>query len=310
MLHKNRIIMAKIGTDPYPTDPVPTEGADAMLMRDSSFVPQPQTVTLRYDRPNSGAGKEFITGKFATLSGIIDMAPSGTAGTPPAWGPLMRMCSWAETVDSGVSVAYTLVRPDLSEWGGMYFNLGEELHKLLGVRGTVDFTFDAAGMPQAQFQMQGLWDLTPVTAVQGAVDYSAFEDPLPINKVNTPTFTIDGYAAKMSALSLSQGNTVEYSNIVNEEAIRITDREMTGNCTIDAPALSDKDFWALIRGRNVVNTQLVHGQTAGSILTLDLKTQLMINSAHGDRQGIATLPLNMRCIPTPGSNDEATLTLT
>ncbi|MCK5769469.1 phage tail tube protein [Algiphilus sp.] len=308
-LYAKRLILAAIGSNPYPTDPEPTASDNAVLARNIQFQPfQGATATLDYDRPTLGAGKQYYTGPHGRLTFEVDLSGSGEAGTAPAWGPLLQMCGFAETVTAETDVVYSLLSTGF-EWGSIYFNHDGELHKLLGCRGTVSFTLNKGGMPSMAFEFWGLWDQTPTSAAVGTPDFSAFIDPVPVNEANTPTFTLDSYAAKCEAFSIDAGWDVQYRNVINDEHVRIVDRETTGQATIEKPALSDKDFYALVRGHSVVAGQLVHGTTAGNIITFDVKAQLLMG-ADSNSQGLSVFPLDLRCIPTDAGDDELTITLT
>lgn len=306
---RQRLVMAKIGSGTYPADDTP-DGTNAVLTRNLAVqVFQGNTETLDYDKPTLGGGKEIYTGPHAAVSFDVDLSGSGTAGDAPAYGSLLQMCGLSETVNAGVDVTYALVSSGFS-WGSLYVNLAGELHKLTGARGNVTFNLRREASPSMSFRFLGLWDQTP-TAVSAPTPsgWSDYVDPIPFNKANTPTFDVDGYAAKAEELSIDLGMDVQYRNVVNDEQVFIVDRAVTGRMAIEKPALADKDFYALVRAHTIIDSSVVHGTTAGNIATLNLKHQLKFTEDQ-DSQGISVMPFDLRGVPTETGDDEFSLVLT
>lgn len=308
ILFAKRLLLAKLGVGTYPADPIPVVATDSILTRDLTFNPfQGATETLDYDKPQLGAGKEIYTGPHAAVSFKVDLSGSGTAGTPPAWGKLLRMCGYAETINAGVDVVYNLVSSAFG-YGSLYFNHDGELHKLLGVRGNAMFNFSKEASPYIEFNFLGLWDQTPTAVAPGTPDFSDFTSPIPVNKANTPTFTVDGYAANAESLSVDSGQQVEYRNVIGQERVLITDRSASGSMSLEKTALADKDFFAIVRAHQIIDINLIHGVTAGNIVELDIKSQLKM-SPDTNSQGLAVVPFDLRLVPTDAGNDEFTLTV-
>lgn len=304
-LYKRRALLAAIGTGSYPADPTPT-AADIILTYGLTLEPfQGNTEKLDPDRDHVGNGVEYHTGPHAKVSFEVDLVGSGTAGTAPVIGRLLRMCGMPETIVVDTSVTYGLTSNLLSaEWGSLYVVLhGGEQHKLTGVRGNARFLLSKEGMPKIAFEFWGLWDQTPTTISLGAVDYSAFPKPVPANAANTTKLTIDGYAALCESVEFNLGHDVQYRNVLGGESVDIVDRSATASFTIEKPALADKDFFAMVRTHAEVTGTVTHGTAAGRIVTFPWRGQIRM-SADADSQGFATLPLTANLIPSDAGNDE------
>lgn len=109
LLFRKKMILAKIESV-YGTDPTPTGAANAILTKDLSIQTfQGNTVELNYDKPYLGNDKSLYTAPYTTVSFGVDVAGSGTAGTVPAYDPLLRACGFAAaanvTAETGTATA-------------------------------------------------------------------------------------------------------------------------------------------------------------------------------------------------------------
>jgi hypothetical protein len=310
MKTRKRYILAKIEST-YGTDPTPDAATNAILTTGlQRTIYEGNTVERNLDRATLGADEQINTGPYATVTFGVELAGSGTAGTAPAWGPLLRACGWAETVDAGVDVEYAPVSEDY-ESVSLYYDQDGERQIIKGCRGTVRFMLSPGQIPMLQFTFTGLYAkpaaITPVTP-----DISSFLTPLPVNKTNTPTCTIGAYSAIMQSLELDWGGQVPYLNMVNLEEVFVVDRAPVGNMTILAPRIGDKDMFALGESHNGVTTSafsFVHGINAGNICTFSGPKAQLSGIQETDISGELGYQFGLRLLPDSG-DDELVLTLT
>lgn len=315
--YNNRLLLFKLATGSYPDAATGLDaGTDAIETFDLNFDPASgATEVLDPDRPNLGAGKEVNVGPHGKLTFRMRAAGSGTAGTAPALGNILRACGWVETVEVGTSVTYNLTSSRSAfEWGSAVFFHDGELITLNGVRGNAVPSFNAGQTPMFDVELWGLWDTTATAGnYTGTLDLSNFLEGLPVNAANTPTFTVDSYAAFPESLTLNPGYDVQYRNTpgTGGERILVVDREGSGSLNIEDPGVAAKDFYALASGTNppVVDIQLVHGTQAGDILTVNAKAQLKRQS-NTNSQNLSVIPFNLRLVPTDAGDDELELVFT
>jgi hypothetical protein len=167
-------------------------------------------------------------------------------------------------------------------------------------------TLNSRAIPQFRFSFTGLY--TPV--VDAALPATTYRDtkPLAVNKINTPLFTLHGYAAVMSQLTLDMKNSVNYRNLVNHESVRITDRKPDGSVRIEATKVADKDWWTPIRAGAVGAIALTHGTTAGNIVQVACPGVQLISPRFEDDNGVQMFGSNLVVKPVNG-NDELTITV-
>jgi len=300
-------LLAKIEVT-YGTDPTPTGAANAILFSDFDLSPmEMKTVDRDNIRPFLGSNEQLPTGLFSKIDFTIEAAGSGALGTAPAWGPLLRACGFAETVTASTKVEYSPVSESF-ESVTVYFNLDGVLHKLTGARGTVTFDFTRDGRPAMKFSLTGLFN-TVTDAAAPTVTLTAWQKPLAVNRTNTPTLTLHGYAGRVHSLTADMANEVIFRELIGAAMgeVLITDRKPVGNILMEAVTVATKDWWTSIKNITTGALQLIHGTVAGNKFQIDAPNVQLLNPKYQDQDGIAMLGCSMVYGPSAG-NDEIKIT--
>lgn len=307
LLFRNASLLAKVETT-YGTDSTPTGAANAVLMSDVTMKPmEMKTVDRALIRPFLGNSEQLPTEIYNGCEFTVELAGSGTAGTAPAIGVLLRGCGFGETITAGTSVAYAPVSA-VFESLTIYVNLDGVLHKSLGARGTVSFSFKNNDRPTAKFSFTGLF-VAIADAALPSVTLSAWKKPLPCNRLNTPTFTLHGYAAGLDDLQIDMANDVQYRSLIGgQEYVRIVDRKPKGSVLMEAVKVADKDWWTSIKGATTGALEMVHGLTAGNIVEVDAPGVQIHSPTYQNQNGILMLSAQMTVNPGASGNDELVLT--
>ena len=96
LLTRKRLILAQIESV-YGTDPSPG-GTEAILVRDLNITPlQSDVVGRDLIRPYLGASEQLLANTRVECTFSVELAGSGTAGTAPRYGPVLKACGLAET---------------------------------------------------------------------------------------------------------------------------------------------------------------------------------------------------------------------
>lgn len=307
LLYRNAAILAKIEAT-YGVDATPTGANNAILVSELQMKPmEMQTVDRALIRPFLGNSEQLPTQIYNGCEFSVELAGSGTAGTAPAIGPLLRACGFAETVTADTSVSYSPVSTGFESLT-FYMNLDGVLHKGLGARGTVSFSLKNNERPMARFVFTGLF-VPIVDAALPTVSFAAWRKPLPCNRTNTPTFTLHSYAALLDDLQLDMAVQVEYRGLIGgSEFVRITDRKPKGSVLMEAVKVADKNWWTAIQAATDAPLELVHGLTAGNIVEFDAPGVQIHTPTYQDQQGIVMLSAQLTVNPGPTGNDELILT--
>jgi hypothetical protein len=238
--HASRSLVTAKMESVYGTDPTPTTVANAMLCRDVKHGYPSTPIERKLVKPTLGMLAQPITRRHATVEIELEMQSSGTPGTPPAWGPLLRACGFAQTITASTKVEYTPVS-DAFESITVWFYADGVLHKQPGCRGTAKLTIPKNEIPIITVTLTGLYVNPADAALPGTVDFSAFKAPKATSFVNTPAFTLHSTPCVMRTLEIDMANTVAYRDLVGARDVHITGRTPKGQVSIEAGSVTTKD---------------------------------------------------------------------
>lgn len=305
---KSKIILAKLEAT-YGVDAAPTGALNAMLMTDVQLQPmEGEDVSRNLELPYLGGQEEIPTGLRAVLTGSVELVGSGTAGTAPAWGALIRMCAVAEIVTAGTMVEYVPIS-DGHEAGSIYFHIGPTRHVLLGCRGTATITVNAQGIPVARFTLTGLFT-QPTDAARPTPDLTNWQGPQVATKANTPVFTIGGQGFVLRSFEFNLGNDVQPRLLIGTERIVIVDRTESMTATVEAVALATYNPFQVAEARTRKAVVLQHGSTAGKRVQIAAgQAQQKRPSGLANAQNALEWPLALTPLPTTAGNDQWKITV-
>lgn len=300
---KSKIILVKPEAT-YGLDPAPTGPLNAMLLTDVTLQPmEGEDVSRNLERPYLGAQEELPTGLRVVLTGSFELVGSGTVGTPPAWGPLLRACAAAEVVTANTSVEYSPIS-ESHESVAVHFWIGPSRHVILGAKGTAVASINAQGIPTVRVTITGLFT-RPADQARPNVDLTKFQRPQIASKANTPTFTIAGTAFKLRSYTLDLANDVQPRLLVGYEGIQIVDRNELLSATVEAVPLATYNPYQLAEEGTPQAVVIEHGTAAGKRvrITAGQAVQRRV-SGFEQNQNIVEWPLSFRPMPTSAGNDQ------
>lgn len=309
LLARKTVILAKIETT-YGTDSVPVGGTNAILVSNLNLSAPMSTEYAQRDlvRAYLGNSESLPNDFFSTVEFEVELAGSGTAGTAPAYAPLLRACGFTETINAGVSAVYALnstTFPSLS----IYFNVDGVLHKLTGARGTVSMSLNVKQIPKYRFTFMGVYNEVEDAALP-APTYSAFRKPLTVSRGNTSSFSLHGFTPCMSALEINLANEMAMRSLVNcTQEVFITDRKPAGSTTIEAPTVAQKDYWDIVASAATGALSVTHGLVAGNIIQISAPNTQLTTPQYSVEEGFQMLQMALIFVPGSAGNDELSITV-
>jgi hypothetical protein len=308
LLSRKRLILAK-AESVYGTDASPA-GTDAVLVRNLDITPISADVVSRdLIRPYMGNSDQLIANSRVEISFEVELAGSGTAGTAPRYGAVLKACGLSETTVAATSVTYAPVSASFSSVT-IYFNADGLLHKLTGCRGTFTMSCQVGQIPVLQFQMTGVYN-APTDTAAPAVTYSNQAAPLVFRDGNTSAFQLLSYAGCLMSVDFNMANEVAYRELIGcTKEVLITDRKPAGTATIEAPTIAAKDFFAASLATTTGNLTFLHGTTAGNRVTFTASQVDVANPTYSDTDGVLMLSVPYVALPTTAGNDELSLAFT
>lgn len=306
MLTRSKYLLAKMEST-YATDPTPAAANAIITNALSRTIYGGPRIERETDRAALGARAQVNASPMVGISFNAEIMGSGTLGTPPNIGAVLRACGFDETISASTSVAYAPVSSGY-ESIACYYDRGAERQIALGVRGTGGLTMNAGSFPLFNFELTGLY-AKPANVTMVTPAPTPNIEPVPVNNTNTPDCTIGSYDVIMTALTIDFGNTVPHQDFVNNDTVDITDRVMTGQITFLAPHIGTKDIFALVQSHAGATTdtfQLIHGATP-NIFQLDAPAIQLTDIQEVDINGTQGYQCPFRLLPSSG-DDELTMT--
>jgi hypothetical protein len=310
LLSRRQLLLAELEVT-YGTDPTPTAGSNAILVRNIEVTPlEAETVSRELIRPYLGQSEQLLAQTRVLINFEVELAGSGTAGTAPAYGPLLRACSFTETVSAGVSVTYEPNSDASPQSVTIYFNNDGVLHKATGCRGTFSLNCAVGEIPTIAFEFTGIYN-TPTDVALGSPTYANQADPVVFKQGNTTGFQVFSYAGCLQSFSLELANEIVYRELVGcTKEVLITNRAPAGEVMIEAVPVGTHNFFTDATGNSTGNLTFQHGQTAGNIVTFTAGQIDLGNPSYSDEDGIQMLTLPYIATPTDSGNDELELVYT
>ena len=307
MLVNREIILAAIESA-YKTDAEPA-ATDAILVEDLQW----SLAGLRMNerpaiRGNIGKLQQIFGGHLVNVSFSAEIKGSGTAGTAPEIGTLLRACGMGETVVATTSVAYSPVSED-HESISIYFYRDGKLFKIVGNRGNVSMALEAGATGKMQFSFTGHL----LSETDAAMITPTYDSTVPVAVIGAG-FSIGSYSAVISALNSDLGNTLATPPDINADngyaEVRITSRDVICSFDPEETLLAANDWLGdLQAGTTMALDTGTIGSTAGNIYQVTKPAVYYRELAPGDRDGLRTLDVSCGCAESSG-DDEMTITFT
>lgn len=307
----NTVILAKIETT-YGTDATPTGAADALLISEPSHQYQFNNVDRNNVRAFMGANEQLAGTRSVTVAFKVEISGSGTAGTAPAWGKLLRACGMAEVVTALQRVEYTPVTTIIDSLTIYYFADGL-VKRATGCMGNVELMMDESGIPKYSFTFTGL-DAGPAVVANPTATLTAWKTPVVITTGNTGTVKLGAtYATgaltggtdfSSRGLTLNLGNDVKFAPMLGPTTgVDIYNRNASGSLQLDLDAAAEVTAYNAVLANTLTSIGLLHGTAAGASVLVFAPAAQRINPTQVDYEGRILAGFDLRLTPVVG-NDE------
>ena len=305
-LHRKRSILAKAESS-YGSDPTPTGSANYVQVIDLNIEPiVSDEVSRDLIRPYMGNYEVIPANTRVNVTFDVEMSGSGSAGTAPKYGAILKACGLSESVSGGNSVTNAPVATP-SDSVTLFVNYDGIRHKVTGARGTFSINCEVNNIPRISFSLTGIFNAPTDTALP-TVTASNQASPLIFKNGSTSNFAIFGFAAALQSWSLDFNNEVIYRELVGgTKEVVITDRRPSGTAVIENPALSAHNFFTDYTGTSTGTNTWLHGTSAGNKVTVSCPQTDLGQPSYEDSDGITMLSLPFMATPTASANNEFSL---
>ena len=310
-LYRKRTVLVKIEST-YGTDSSPA-GTDACQVRNLEISPVESEVLSRdLVRTYLGSSPQLVANTRVQVTFEVEYAGSGTAGTAPRYGSLLKACGFSETLVTSTSATYAPVSASFSSVT-IYYSTDGVRHKVTGCRGTFSLNLTANQIPVINFTMTGQY-VAPTDTADPTPTFTNQATPRIFNDTYTTAFTLFSETdLPLQSCQLDVGNEIVYRELVNsDKEVTLVNRAGSGSLVIEMPTLASHDFFADAVASTTGNLSIVHGATAGNIITLASAANAVSlgNPTYSEDNGVVMLNLPYTLVPSTSGNDEFTLAYT
>jgi len=301
-----RLLLAAPETN-YATFVQPVAG-DALLVSNLDFQPlDPGLIDRELLLQRFGHTEKIVGQQVGMATFDVEIAGSGTAGTAPRWGRLLRACGFGEAIVATTSVTYA---PAMTGIIGVSldFNNDGNRHQLTGCRGNATFNLAAGDIPKISFEMMGLYRAAD-TQAQLTPTFGNQAMPVVANGTNTTAVKVLGLdPACMESFSLALNNEMPFRQLMGcVNQYQITNHLPSGEVVIEAPVIGDgqgeKDYFLQTLARTRGEISFKHGQTAGNIFELKMEhCSISDGPTYSDSEGIQMLNIPYEAESTAANN--------
>lgn len=313
-LIRNTAILAKIEAT-YGVDAAPSGAANAVLASAMTINPlNAQNQARDVMRPYLGNSEELVGPAYKEVGFDTEFVGSGTPGVPPAWGPLIRACGFAEVITANIRVDYTPISNDPESLTIYYFDDGV-LHKLVGVRGSVSLKLTAGEIPKLTFKFVGLDGGDAVLAAP-SVDLEEWRIPQVAMDSVSGKLTFGATHVATSAPALvggqpypSEGITVDcgiqtpFNALIGGESVPITERKVTGSVRLELTAAEEISFLNDVKATALTSVGMQHGTVQGDKCLVFTPSVQRVEPTKEEKNGMRMLGYKLNINPKAG-NDE------
>ena len=308
-LHRKRSILAKAESS-YGTNPTPTGSANYVQVIDLNIEPVvSDEVSRDLIRPYMGNYEVIPANTRVNVTFDVEMSGSGSVGTAPKYGAILKACGLSETTVTSTSVTYAPVTTP-SDSVTLFVNYDGIRHMVTGARGTFSINCEVNNIPRISFSLTGIFN-APTDQALPTVTVSNQASPLIFKNGSTSAFQIFGFAAALQSWNLDFNNEVIYRELVGgTKEVLITDRRPSGTAVIESVALSSHNFFTDYTGTSTGTNTWLHGTNAGNKITVSCPQTDLGQPTYEESDGITMLNLPFMATPTSAGNTEFSLVYT
>jgi hypothetical protein len=313
LIRKTAILAALEAT--YCVDATPSGAANAMLVSNLTINPlNAEWIARGIIRDYLGGSEELPGACYLEMGFDIELVGSGTAGTAPAWGPLMRAIGFAEVITAATRVDYTPISAAF-ESATIYWYDDGVLHKGLGARGTAMLDMSVGQKPVISFKficVDGGITATPVVSTT----LTTFRVPQIVIDQNSGDLTFGATHATATApvltggtiypslgLQVDLGIKAQFQKMLGEQSVAVTEREVTGSAKLKLTAAQEVTFMGNVKSATKSSLGLQHGTVVGDKVLAFMPNVQLKEPTKEELNGERLCGYKLRMLPLAG-NDE------
>lgn len=184
----------------------------------------------------------------------------------------------------------------------VWFGIGNQCRKMLGVRGKLTFDLSAGSAPLFKLEGAGKYLQTEVVAPANP-SYAGWVDPVTASEAFT-FVSLHGYSPVVKTLTANSGADFGYVERIGGAKIVASDRPWKGSITGELDNVGNFDWEARALSGVKGLLRVIHGDRAGNIVRIDMPNVQLRNPklSKGDKN-IWEVACDFSAIPTAANNE-------
>jgi hypothetical protein len=282
--------------------------ADVILVYEPTFDDPTDIHERNPIRPTLSQMNQVAGRRYGRLTFKVDLKGSGTAGTAPEWGKLLKFCKMSETIVPATSVTYAPVSTG-DPSATLAFYVDGKKYQIAGARGTFRFAASVGEIIRLEFEFWGIVSIVDAALLTG----TTFDTTVPVPFMGS-AFTLHADANFIA-------ESFEF-DLANELALRpsikaatgiasvlVSNRVPVGAIKVEERLVADFDLY----GKKYTNVEgslsMPVGATAGNIVTLTAPKVRFTDLPQEFRDNILVINVGLRFNMSAG-DDEISIALT
>lgn len=306
-------LFAKIESS-YNSDPTPVAATDVLeIFGQPAF--EPVTDLKEKTIPISTFGKlaPLVVGKMYKISGIkVPLKGSGSAGTVPRIGCLLRACGMTQTISAGVSVTYAVHSTLEGESVTLYFWLGGTKHIMTGCVGTWKLPLEANAEMMLEFELTGMYGGTIADVTFPTPTFETTERLIWRAANFKTTVASSEVTLYISKFDLDLGNAIserpDPNGAYGLNRLYISNRESKISFDPEKEALATFNPYTLHTAQTLIDFETKPTGSAGNLVEIVAADYSLDAPKSGSRNNVLTWDLSLQARPTTaGGNNEVSI---
>lgn len=284
-------------------------GAQAILVANPKFTPN----IAMGERPNVSSSlspwAQIPGARSAKMEFDVELKGSGTAGTAPALGTLLKGCGFGETVVAVTSVTYAPASSSISSLT-MALYVDGVIKKIWGARGNVSVKLEDGAPAWLHFEFTGAdFSVTDGAMLSSGVSYESTKPPAFLSA----SLTVDSYAALIGTMDINMNNNIALRKDVNSssghKSAVITSRKPSMTMDPEAVLVATYDFYGKLRSGNEGALTLALSGGSGNICTITAPKVQHTGLSDDNKEGIKNYGITCQLNRSSG-DDEISIAFT
>lgn len=312
IMSNRQVVAARIEVTEGTAETLAGADANVQILAPAKWTPKISMYERKIVDVSLSEFKQIPGTREATIAFNVENKGSGTAGTAPGLGKLLKACALGETVVAATSVTYAPVSALASIPTVTVAIYQDGVRKQIrGARGNVKYSAKNGSIGMYEFSFTGVYD---AVTDQTLLTPSGVDTTVPVALLSA-NFSVAAFSAFISTITFDMGNVLVTRPDINQASgfisTLITDRKAIGTFDPELELVATHDWYGRWLSGTTGSLTWKHPGSAGNICIFTVPACQYIKVNDADTNGIAMAPVEyLMTRNSTGGNDELSIAYT